>query len=106
MTGRTRRQFLAATGVTIAAALATNPVRAKLAGQAATTGPLSKLAVTPGFITTRPLSKLGVAPGYIVSGRGEHSSNPYFLPQGKSSHKHMPRPEPVHGKGVMEEDEQ
>jgi hypothetical protein len=106
MTGRTRRQFLAATGVTIAAALATNPVRAQLAGQAATTGPLSKLAVTPGFITTRPLSKLGVAPGYIVSGRGEHSSNPYFLPQGKSSHKHMPRPEPVHGKGVMEEDEQ
>ena len=41
MTGRTRRQFLAATGVTLAAALATNPARAQLAGQAATTGPLS-----------------------------------------------------------------
>ena len=91
MTGRTRRQFLAATGVTLAAALATNPARAQLAGQTDTTG---------------PLSKLGVAPGYILSGRGEHSSNPYFLPQGKSSHRHIPRPQAVHGKGFMEEDEQ
>jgi hypothetical protein len=106
MTGRTRRQFLAATGVTLAAALATNPVRAQLAGQAGTTAPLPKLGVAPGSITTRPLSKLGVAPGYIVSGRGEHSSNPYFLPQGKSSHRHIPRPQAVHGKGFMEEDEQ
>jgi hypothetical protein len=105
MTGRTRRQFLAATGVTLAAALATNPVRAQLAGQAATTGPLSTLGVARGHITTRPLSKLGVAPGYIVSGRGEHSSNPYFLPQGGPSHKHMPRPQAIHGKGVMEEDD-
>ncbi len=89
MTARTRRQFLAATGVTLATALATNPARAQLAEQGA---------------TTRRLSKVGVAPGYIVSGRGEHSSNPYFLPQGKPSTKHMPRPQAAHGKGVMEED--
>jgi len=89
MTARTRRQFLAATGVTLATALATNPARAQLAAQGA---------------TTRRLSKVGVAPGYIVSGRGEHSSNPYFLPQGKPSTKHMPRPQAAHGRGVMEED--
>ncbi len=89
MTGRTRRQFLAATGVTLAAALATNPARAQLAGQLA---------------TTRPLHKVGVAPGYIVSGRGEHSTNPYFVPQGKPSNKRLPPPRAVHGKGVMEED--
>jgi hypothetical protein len=104
MTQRTRRQFLAATGVTLAAALATNPARAQLAGQAATTGPLSNPGMARGSITSRSLSKLGVAPGYIVSGRGEHSSNPYFLPQGKPSTKHMPRPQAAHGKGVMEED--
>jgi len=89
MIGRTRRQFLAATGVTLAAALATNPARALLAGQG---------------VTTRLPSKVGVAPGYIVSGRGEHLSNPFFVPQGKPSNKHMPRPQAVHGKGVMEED--
>ena len=89
MTGRTRRQFLAVTGVTLAGALATNPARAQLAGQR---------------ITTRLPSKLGVAPGYIVSGRGEHSSNPFFVPQGKPSNKRMPRPHTVDGKGVMEED--
>jgi hypothetical protein len=89
MTGRTRRQFLASTGITLAAALATNPARAQLVNQA---------------VTSRHPSKLGVAPGYIVSGRGEHSSNPYFLPQGKPSTKHTPRPQAVHGKGVMEED--
>jgi hypothetical protein len=89
MTGRTRRQFLAATGVTLAGALATNVARAQLVGQR---------------ITTRLPSKLGVAPGYIVSGRGEHLSNPFFVPQGKPSNKHMPRPHEVHGKGVMEED--
>ena len=89
MTGRTRRQFLAATGVTLAGALATNVARAQLVGQR---------------ITTRLPSKLGVAPGYIVSGRGEHSSNPFFVPQGKLSNKHMPRPQAIHGKGVMEED--
>jgi hypothetical protein len=89
MTGRTRRQFLAATGVTLAGALATNVARAQLVGQR---------------ITTRLPSKLGVAPGYIVSGRGEHSSNPFFVPQGKPSNKHMPRPHAVHGKGAMEED--
>jgi hypothetical protein len=89
MTGRTRRQFLAATGVTVAGALATNVARAQLIGQR---------------ITTRLPSKLGVAPGYIVSGRGEHSSNPFFVPQGKLSNKHMPRPQAIHGKGVMEED--
>ncbi|HYZ41125.1 MAG TPA: hypothetical protein VE687_10945, partial [Stellaceae bacterium] len=49
-------------------------------------------------------SRAGVAPGYIVSGRGEHSSNPFFVPQGKPSNKHMPTPRAVHGKGVMEED--
>jgi hypothetical protein len=87
LTGRTRRQFLAATGVTLAAALATNPARAQLAGA-----------------TTRPAYKVGVAPGYIVSGRGEHSANPFFVPQGKASNKRMPRPQAVHGKGVMEED--
>jgi hypothetical protein len=90
MTSRTRRQFLVATGVTLTAALATNPARAQLAERA----------------VSRPLSKLGVAPGYIVSGRGEHSSNPYFLPQGKPSNKHLPRPRAIHGKGVMEEDAQ
>ena len=93
MTKRTqlqRRQFLVGTGVVLAqAALAKNPARAQLAGERA---------------TSRLPSKVGVAPGYIVSGRGEHSSNPYFLPQGKPSHKHMPRPQAVHGKGVMEED--
>jgi hypothetical protein len=89
MTGRTRRQFLASTGVTLAAALVTNPARAQLVNQA---------------VTTRRPSKLGVAPGYIVSGRGEHSSNPYFLPQGKPSTKHLPRPQAAHGKGVMEDD--
>jgi hypothetical protein len=89
MTERTRRQFLSATGVTLAAALATTAARAQLAGQR---------------VTTRLPSKVGVAPGYIVSGRGEHSSNPFFVPQGKPSNKHMPRPHAVHGKGVMEED--
>ena len=93
MTKRTRlprRQFLVATGAVLAqAALAMNPARAQLAGERA---------------TSRLPSKVGVAPGYIVSGRGEHSSNPYFLPQGKPSHKHMPQPQAVHGKGVMEED--
>jgi len=85
-----RRKFLVATGVAFAqATLAADPVRAQLVAQGA---------------TTRRLSKVGVAPGYIVSGRGEHSSNPYFLPQGKSSNKHMPRPGAVHGKGIMEED--
>jgi len=85
-----RRQFLVATGLLLAqTALATDPARAQLAAQGA---------------TTRRLSKVGVAPGYIVSGRGEHSSNPYFMPQGKPSNKHMPRPNAVHGKGVMEED--
>jgi hypothetical protein len=89
MTERTRRQFLSATGVTLAAALATTAARAQLAGQR---------------VPTRLPSKVGVAPGYIVSGRGEHSSNPFFVPQGKPSNKHMPRPHAVHGKGVMEED--
>lgn len=89
MTGHTRRQFLTSTGVTLAAALATNPARAQLAGPPT---------------TARPPYKVGVAPGYIVSGRGEHAANPYFVPQGKPSNKHMPRPSAVHGKGVMEED--
>jgi hypothetical protein len=92
MTKRTRlprRQFLVATGVVLAAALATNPARAQLAGERA---------------TSRLTSKVGVAPGYIVSGRGEHPSNPYFQPQGKPSNKRMPRPPAIHGKGVMEED--
>jgi len=84
-----RRRFLAATGVTLAAALATNPARAQLAGQ---------------WVTARSPAKVGVAPGYIISGRDEHSSNPYFVPQGKPANKHQPRPHPVHGKGVMEED--
>ena len=84
-----RRQFLVATGILLdQTALATNPARAQLAAQGA---------------TTRRLSKVGVAPGYIVSGRGEHSSNPYFMPQGTLSNKHMPRPHAAHGKGVMEE---
>lgn len=92
MTMRTQlrgRKFLAATGVTLAAALAMDPARAQMAGQRA---------------TTRLPSKVGVAPGYIVSGRGEHSSNPFFLPQGKPLNKHTPRPQEGHGKGVMEED--
>lgn len=84
-----RRRFLAATGVTLAAALATNPTRAQLAGQ---------------WVTTRLPAKVGVAPGYIICGRGEHSSNPHFVPQGKPTNKHPPIPRPVHGKGVMEED--
>jgi len=89
MTARTRRQFLAATGVTLAAALATNPARAQLAGQRA---------------ITRPPYKAGVAPGYIISGRGEHLGNPYFAPQGKATNRHLPRPKAVHGRGLMEED--
>ena len=88
--GLPRRRFLVATGVVLAqAALAMDPARAQLLAQGA---------------TTRRLSKVGVAPGYIVSGRGEHQTNPYFVPQGKPSNKHPPRPHPVHGKGVMEED--
>jgi nitrous oxide reductase len=102
MTGRTRRQFLASTGITLAAALATNPARAQLVNQAVT-NPASAQLVNQA-VTTRHPSKLGVSPGYIVSGRGEHSSNPYFLPQGKPSTKHTPRPQAVHGKGVIEED--
>jgi hypothetical protein len=87
-----RRRFLVATGVVLAqAALAMDPARAQLVAQGA---------------TTRRLSKVGVAPGYIVSGRGEHQTNPYFLPQGKASNKHPPHPRPVHGRGVMEEDAQ
>jgi len=84
-----RRHFLAATGVTLAAALAMNPARAQLIGQPA---------------TTRLTHKVGVAPGYIVSGRGEHPANPFFVPQGKASNRHLPRPPAVHGKGVEEED--
>jgi hypothetical protein len=83
-----RRHFLVATGVTVAAALAINPARAQLVGRPS---------------TTRPPYKVGVAPGYIVSGRGEHPSNPYFVPQGKPSNRHLPRPPAVHGKGVVEE---
>jgi hypothetical protein len=83
-----RRHFLVATGVTVAAALAINPARAQLVGRP---------------LTTRPPYKVGVAPGYIVSGRGEHPSNPYFVPQGKPSNRHLPRPPAVHGKGVVEE---
>lgn len=89
MTARTRRQFLTATGVTLAAALATNLARAQLAGQ---------------VTATRPPYKVGVAPGYIISGRGEHPGNPYFAPQGKATNQHLPRPQAVHGKGLMEED--
>jgi hypothetical protein len=84
-----RRHFLAATGVTLAAALAMNPARAQLVGQLA---------------TTRLPHKVGVAPGYIVSGRGEHPANPFFVPQGKPSNQYRPRPPAVHGKGVDEED--
>jgi len=84
-----RRRFLAATGITLATALATNPARAQLIGPPA---------------TTRLPHKVGVAPGYIVAGRGEHPSNPYFVPQGKPSNQALPRPRPFHGKGVMEED--
>ena len=89
MTARTRRQFLTATGVTLAAALVANPLRAQLAGQGT---------------TTRPFYKVGIAPGYIISGRGEHPGNPYFVPQGKPANRHPPLPKAVHGKGVMEED--
>jgi hypothetical protein len=88
MTARTRRQFLTATGVTLAAALVAIPARAQLAGQAP---------------TTRRFYKVGVAPGYIISGRGEHPGNPYFAPQGKATNQHLPRPPAVHGKGLMEE---
>ena len=84
-----RRRFLAVTGVTLAAALATNSARSQLAGQ---------------WVTARLTGKVGVAPGYIISGRGEHSSNPYFVPQGKPANTHPPRQRAVHGKGVMEED--
>jgi hypothetical protein len=93
MTRRThlpRRQFLIGSGVVLAhTALAGDPARAQLAGQQA---------------ITRVPSKVGVAPGYIISGRGEHSSNPYFQPQGKPSNKRMVTPRAVHGKGIMEED--
>ncbi len=92
MTTRTqlpRRHILVATGVTLAAALAMNPARALLAGEAA---------------TTRSPYKVGVAPGYIIAGRGEHSANPYFVPQGKATNRRLPPPQAVHGKGVVEED--
>lgn len=84
-----RRRFLAASGVVLAQAALANSPRAQFAA--------------PGT-TSRLPSKVGVAPGYIVSGRGENLSNPYFVPQGKPSNKHMRTPRPVHGKGVMEED--
>jgi hypothetical protein len=84
-----RRHFLLATGVTLAAALAMNPARAQLIGQPS---------------TTRRFHKVGVAPGYIVAGRGEHPANPFFVPQGKASNQHLPRPPAVHGKGLVEED--
>jgi hypothetical protein len=85
-----RRQFLIGSGVVIAqTALAGDAPRAQLTGQPA-------IARVP--------SKVGVAPGYIISGRGEHSSNPYFQPQGKPSNKRMVTPRAVHGKGIMEED--
>jgi len=51
------------------AAMAGDPARAQFAGQ----------------LTTRRLpSKVGAATGIYCSGRGEHSSNPYFVPQGKA----------------------
>jgi hypothetical protein len=85
-----RRRFLIGTGVVLAqSALAGNLARAQPAGQQA-------IARVP--------SKVGVAPGYIISGRGEHSSNPYFQPQGKPSNKRMVTPRAMHGKGIMEED--
>jgi hypothetical protein len=84
-----RRKFLVATGVTLAAALVMNPARAQLNGQPS---------------TTRPPYKVGVAPGYIVSGRGEHPSNPFFVPQGKPSSKRMPMPRAVNGKGITKDD--
>ena len=92
MTTRTqlpRRHFLVATGVTLTAALAMNPARTLLAGQA---------------VTTRLPNKVGVAPGYIISGRGEHSGNPYFVPQGTPTNRRLPPPQAVHGKGIVEED--
>lgn len=85
-----RRRFLVGSGVVLAqAALATGLARAQLAGQ-------QTIARAP--------FKVGVAPGYIISGRGEHSSNPYFQPQGKPSNKRMVTPQAVHGKGLIEED--
>ena len=85
-----RRHFLIGTGIVMAhSALAGDPARAQLAVQQA---------------TSRVPWKVGVAPGYIISGRGEHSSNPYFQPQGKPSNKRMATPRAVHGKGLMEED--
>jgi hypothetical protein len=93
MTKRTRlprRQFLAAAGVVLTgAAVSGNPAWAQVTGQ---------------LMTRRLPAKVGVAPGYIVSGRGEHLSNPYFLPQGQASHRRMPLPRAAHGKGVMEDD--
>ena len=86
-----RRRFLVATGVTLAAALATNSARAQLAGQSVTT-PLP--------------AKPGVAPGYIISGRGEHLSNPYFVPQGQPINTSAPQPPPVSGKGVEDAQDQ
>jgi hypothetical protein len=50
-------------------------------------------------------SKPGAAPGYIISGRGEHSSNPYFHPQGGPSDKQALTPPEAHGKGVDEDDQ-
>ena len=92
-----RRHFLIGTGVVLAqSALAGNPARAQLAGQQAITRVPSKVGMAPGYS--------GVAPGYIISGRGEHSSNPYFQPQGKPSNKRMVTPRAMHGKGIMEED--
>jgi hypothetical protein len=99
-----RRHFLVGSGIAFAqTALAGRPTRAA--------SPAPPTSLAPPVSPPVPLAphalhrKPGVAPGYIVSGRGEHSSNPYFRSQGGPSNKPMPRPQETHGKGINEDDQ-
>jgi len=84
-----RRQFLIATGITLAeAGMATRAASARM--------PEHSVANRRGV---RP----GVAPGYIVSGRGQHHSNPFFRAQGGPVNQRGPRPKMVHGRGIEED---
>lgn len=99
-----RRHFLVGTGVALAqTALAVRPTRAASpAPPAALAPPVSPpVPLAPTAVHRKP----GVAPGYVVSGRGEHSSNPYFRPQGGPTNKRILTPREAHGKGVHEDDQ-
>ena len=84
-----RRQFLVGTGAALTQAVFPR-------------GP-SRADQAPRVVTKTVQPKPGIAPGYIISGRGEHSHNPYFQPQGGPSYKRVPTPPAVHGTGVDED---